>query len=590
MKTKGATNQEIISSFRKAAAVLKVIDKGPFRVRAYENAIETIENLDEEISYLSQKIDLDTLPGIGQELASKMVELATHGRSSALDNLYAKVPQGMFSLLDVPGVGAKRAYQLSIEFDLNDEKKSLTKLKELAKDNKLQKLPGFGPKLESQILKNIQRKKPKTAQLLLSEADSIAAKIIEHLTPCSEVLQIDVLGSVRRRKETVRDVDIGIATNKPRSIIDFVKKWHYIDSMQVSGDQVIRLVLPGNIQADIKMIPEKEYGSMLQHFTGSKLHNVALREKSIKMGKSLSEHGIKYQNKIHRFSKEPEFYSFLEMQYIPPEMRENTGEIEVASRNDIPRLIEQNDILGDFHTHTNYKWASSHDYGEKVASLLTTSTSLGYKWLSLSDHNLSRSTYNKEEITQEIDKRTRWIEDKYSSWKQSVKNHNVQIFNSLEIDILKNGELAIPANALKHLDFVIASIHSGFDYSQKNQTSRIVNALSHHKVKILGHPTGRLINKRTGIAVDWEVVFKYCQQNSIALEINASPERLDLPDSLVKEALKYNIKFALSTDSHQSNSLHNMRYAIDTARRGWAKKSDILNTYSYKELNNWLNN
>lgn len=584
MSVSKATNKDIINEFTKAVAVLQVIDKKPFRVRAYQKAIETVENLDEEVSQIAKKQDLSDLPGIGKELAQKMTDLFNTGQSKGLQKLYDQVPSGMFSLLDIPGLGAKRAYQLATTFDLQNESTSTEEVKKLATLGKLQDLPGFGPKLESQILENISRTKPKSKRFLLDEADKIANKIIKYLKICKAVEKTQTLGSIRRRKETVGDIDIGIATHNPAEIIKHLKTWDYAMSVQALGKQVIRLVVSGNIQVDIKMIPIDQWGSMLQHFTGSKFHNLALREKSIKVDLSLSEHGIKRSNVLKKYSLEKDFYSDLGLDFIPPELRENTGEILASSKGKLPSLVSLDHINGDFHTHTDFEFISSHDHGDGIELLLEKAEQLNYSWLAFGDHNPSRSSYNHTKMHQLLTHRTRWIEQKYSSWKERVKRPAIKIFITLETDMLEYGQLAIPQASHHCLDFVIASSHSHFNLSSSKQTKRILTALSLPKVKILAHPTCRVINKRVPISADWEKIYKYCATHRIALEVNGTPKRLDLPDSMIKEAKKHGCKFALGSDSHFAKQLEYMTYAVSTARRGWAEKDDILNTYSYNKL------
>lgn len=589
MGKKLVNNQEILKQFKKAAAVLEVIDDNPFRIRAYRNAIDTIINLDEELAVIRTRKPLEEIYGIGKELAEKINELIDTGESRALNKLFAKVPAGMFSLLDIPGIGAKRAYFLAEHFGLNQEEGAVLVVKKAAEESAISKLPGFGAKSEANLLENLKRHKPKSDRMRLDEADKLAGTVLEFLRTIPEITRVEALGSLRRRRETVGDIDIGASTTSVEKVQERLKDWELTHSLQAVGQNLIRLVLLGNKQVDIKFSAPEEFGSVLQHFTGSKQHNVALREYALTKGMSLSEYGIKEKNKLLKFKDEVGFYAHLGLSYIEPEMRENWGEIEAAGKNKLPDLVTLNQIKGDFHTHTDYPWASSHDYGDSVANLLDQAVELNYEWLALGDHNPSTTAYESEKLADEVKKRTQWLEQKYSSWKKRVKiDNHLRIFITLEVDILRNGELPLPVEALDYLGFVMVSVHSAFDLPVERQTERILKALSRPKVKIMAHPTGRMVNRRPSISANWDKIFDYCREKGIAVEINANPRRLDLPDTLVRLAVKKGVLLSLGSDAHRAGQMSYMSYALGNARRGWATPDDIINRLSYNELVNWF--
>lgn len=585
------TNRDILVAFEKAAAVLSVIDDGPFRVRAYQRAIETIEQLDVELSQLMQSSKLSDLPGIGAELAQKIEDLVHTGTSEALERLYAKVPQGMFALMRVPTLGAKKAYRLSMAFDLHDEGTALATLKTYCEQGSVHTLDGFGKQSEQKILENIDKVKAKTTRMRLDEAERISEQVIDYLAHHEAVVHISALGSIRRRRDTVGDVDIGVATDNLEAVITFIKQAPFIEQVDASGTELVRLQMAGGIQVDLKVMLPEQWGSMLQHFTGSKQHNVSLREHALKQGKSLSEKGSTYDGRLHMFDDEKAFYAHLGLAFVEPELREGTDEVALALSGKLPNLVSTADIAGDMHMHTSYDWSSSHDYGAKPEDLFDVASSLGYSWLVLGDHQPSKASTAATSMHTQVVQRNIWIEQQFGSWKIAHENNTSSLKNvlkSLEVDILRDGTLAVDDASLKELDVVIASIHSSLDLDSQTQTKRLLAAVSHPLVDIIGHPSGRLIGNREGMNIDWEQVFVACVQHKTALEINAQPKRLDLPDSLVREAMKRGVMFSLGSDAHDSKHLRYMPYGVSVARRGRLEANAILNTKSYDELVAWL--
>ncbi len=582
------SNKDIARIFRNVAAAYTIKDEKKFRFQiiAYQKAADTIEHANGEFYELYKEGKLDILPGIGPSIKSHIEELFTTGNVKHFNCVLKGIPEAVFPLLDVPGFGPKKAYRLVKEFNLEDPKTVISDLETIAKANKIAKLEGFGEKSESDIIRSLsefKEKKGKLSRLVLPYAFEQAEKIISYLKKIPEVIEAAPLGSLRRMKTTVGDIDIAVATNDPKKVIEHFVSYPTHERIIEKGDISASILIIGGAQVDLMVQPENSFGSLLQHFTGSKDHNIKLREHAIKLGMSLSEKGIKKGEKMIHFDTEEKFYKALGMDWIPPEIREDTGEIELALKHKLPKLVELNDIKGDLHIHSNYPIEPSHDLGNNtMEEMLGKAKALGYEYLGFSEHNPSVSKHSKSEIYSLLAKRKNKIEQLKSN------NKSVRIINLLETDILANGELAIDDKCFEYLDATLVSIHSSFSTNKEDMTKRAINGLSHPKAKILSHPTGRLLNQRNGYELDWDKIFDFCVKHNKALEINAWPSRLDLPDSLVNEAITYGVKFVIDTDSHATSHMDMMKYGVAVARRGWATKSDILTTLPYNEFVKWL--
>src|SRR3989344_7267236 len=435
-------------------------------------------------------------------------------------------------------------------------------------------------------------------------ADRLAQEVIDYLQKHPAVVRVDVLGSLRRKVATIGDIDLAAMTENPLEVVKYFTKYHKLSKIIDQGEKGATILLTIGRQVDLRVQSKKSYGAMLQYFTGSKHHNIKLREFALKKGLSLSEHGIKTLKKVknseltiknfnkekqlHEFESEKTFYGALGLPEIPPELREDAGEIEAALQHQLPSLITLKDIKGDLHVHSNYDLEPSHDLGaSSLTELLNESAQLGYSYLGISDHNPSMKNHTAAQIVTIMKTRREKLEQEFSAWKNREKKQ-FQLFYLLEIDILPTGVIALPDEAFKCIDAAIVSVHSSFAQSREEVTQRILAALAHPKVKILGHPTARLIGDREGIDADWKAIFAYCAANHKALEINSWPERLDLPDRLVREALRSKVKFVINTDAHHLDHLLNMKYGVDVARRGWVEARDVLNTMGYNEFSRWL--
>jgi len=476
-----------------------------------------------------------------------------------------------------------------MEFQLTDPKTVVKDIEAIAKDDKISGLEGFGAKSQTDILQRITEYglgKTKNSRMVLPYANELANKMLTYLEKSKAVKAASFLGSLRRRRDTIGDIDIAVATDKPAEVLEHFVNYHHKDRIIEKGDRTSSIIVSSGKQIDLMTQPPEAFGSLLQHFTGSKAHNVHLREYALSKGMSLSEYGIKDKatGEIKTFKTEESFYGALGLQWIPPEMREDTGEIELAKQNQLPKIVELKDIKGDFHLHSSYPIEPSHDMGtNSMEEMIQKALSLGYTYLGFSEHNPSISKHTKKQVLEILQKRKEYIDKLNDKHKKDIR-----VFSLLETDILPNGDLAISDDALTLLDASIVSIHSVFSMDKETMTKRVLKGLSHPKAKILAHPTGRLINQRPGYELDWSQIFKFCKENDKALEINSWPLRLDLPDILVREAVKQGIKLIIDTDSHAAEQMDMMQYGVAVARRGWATQRDILNAMTYNELEAWF--
>ncbi len=594
---KGFTNLEIAKLFRQVAAVYSIQNekKYKFQIIAYQKAADVVEKLSTELFTLFKQQSLDKISGIGATMQERLTELFMTGHVKHYEEVMKDVSPAVFPLLDIPSFGPKKAFKLVTHFKLTNPTTVIGEIEKIAQEGRIAELDGFGEKSQQDILQAISEYKTgttKTGRMVLPYAFSLAQEIIKHMEKSKDVEQIMPLGSLRRMVSTIGDVDFAVTSKNPSAVIEHFVSFPGKERVIEKGPTTASLLIGGGKHIDLLVLPPAQFGSLLQHFTGSKHHNVALREFAIKKGFSLSERGIKItgeDNRLKEFDTEEKFYRFLGMDWIPPEIRENEGEIEAALNGTLPNLIELSDIKGDLHIHSDYPIDSSHDYGNaSMTDMLKKAEVLGYSYLGFSEHNPSIMNHSKNEIYDILQKRREKIEQLKTVQEKSSNRKSVRIINLLEVDILASGELALDERSLDLIDGAIVSIHSSFNTPIDKMTERVIKGLSHPKARILAHPTGRLINSRTGYQLDWEKLFAFCKENNKALEINAWPERLDLPDSLVKDAKEQGIRFVIDTDSHALTHMDNMFYGVAVARRGWCEKKDILNTLSYDDFFSWM--
>lgn len=577
---KEMTNLEIAELLRSVAAAyqLKNQEKNRFKIIAYQRAADAVEHASSELKDLWDDKKLDEVPGIGKSIAEHLDELFRTGVSKHFEEVMKGLPQAMFDLMEIPGIGAKRAYRLTTELKI----KSVKDLEKTAKEGKIARLEGFGEDSQAEIIRSIAdaKNKGKEKRHLLPYAEEIAREIVDWMKKSQFVERIDPLGSLRRKAATVGDIDLSVATKKPKEVIEHFTKYPNKSRVLEKGTRTASITLPSGVQVDVMVETPDAYGALLQHFTGSKHHNIALRNYALKKKLSLSDYGIKKAGAKDylKFKDEESFYKFIDMDFIPPEIREDSGEIEAALKHKLPKLLELNDIKGDLQIHSDFDIETSHDLGESsMEEIVQKAGELRYEYVAFTEHNPSRSKHSSIQIVNILKKKNDKVEQLNYSLIKRVKKGVKKVFNSLEIDIMPDGRLPVPEEGLATLDFALVSIHGSFNQSKEQMTSRVLKALSQPKVKIFAHPTARKINHREGMELDWEKIFDFCIKNSKWVEINAEPMRLDLPDVLVREAVKRGVKMTLGTDSHHKDSMDNMKYGVSVARRGWAEKSDIVN-------------
>ncbi len=587
------TNAEISRLLRNVAAAYSIKDekKYRFQIIAYQKAADTIEHFPHELKDLFKEKKIKNLPGVGPSIQSHLEELFKTGKVKHFEEVMRNIPKAVFPLLDVPSFGPKKAYRLVTEFKLKNPQNVIQDIIKLANENKIASLAGFGEKSQQDILQAFEeygRGKTKTARMVLPYANEIAKKMIDYLKQSKAVKEAYPLGSLRRKKETIGDVDIAVSTNDPEAVLKHFTAYPYKERVIEKGTRTSSILISGGRQIDLMVESPKGFGALLQHFTGSKAHNIRLRDYALSKGLSLSDYGIKKKSsddaKYETIKTEEEIYKRLGMQLIPPEMREDTGEIELARQKKLPKVVEVSDIKGDFHIHSSYPIEPSHDMGQSsMEEMLKKAVTLGYSYLGFSEHNPSVSKHTTKQIYDILKKRSKFIDRLKLRY-----NKIIRIFSLLEIDILPNGKLAVDDVALSLLDGAIISVHSAFDMNKKAMTERVLKGLANPKTKILAHPTGRLLNQRSGYELEWDKIFEFCKTYKKALEINAWPLRLDLPNILVREAVKEGVTLTIDTDSHAASQMDLMEYGVSVARRGWAKPSDILNAMPYNQVEHWF--
>lgn len=573
------SNQEIARLLHQVAAALEVKRANKFRVSAYDRAAIAIEHSSSEVKDIFDEGKLEEIPGVGLSLAKYLDELMRTGKVKHFESILQNLPPAMFVFLEVPGIGPQTALKLAKNLKIARKERALDKLWAATKKGQISQIEGFGAQTEASILKKLQSKSVKDERRLLPYAWQTASRIIKYLRQLQEAQKIEPLGSLRRKVATIGDIDLAVATDNPKKVID-----HFVAypgaQIIAQGENTARIILSGHRQIDLKTSKPKALGALLQHYTGSKQHNIHLREYAKNKGLSLSEYGIKRQSRIKNYESEESFYHDLGMEWIPPELREDAGEIEASLKRRLPKLIEPKEIKGDLHTHASFEMETSHDKGlNSFEEMIAKAKSLGYEYLGFAEHNPSQSQHSKDKIVSLIKAKKAVIEK---------HNYSIRVYNGLEIDIKPDGSLALPEEAFAYLDYAIASIHSNFGLSKEAMTKRVLKGLNQPKVKILAHPTGRMLGKREGYELDWNKIFDFCLKNDKWLEINGWPNRLDLPDFLVREAVKKGVKMIVNTDAHAVEDLSLMEYGVSVARRGWAEKNAIINTLPLKAFNDRL--
>lgn len=569
------SNQLISKIFREIAIYLSMEDV-PFKPQAYEKAANAIGSLEEEAVEIYRKGGvkaLENIPGVGVSMAEKIEELVKTGKIKYFEDLKKKYPINLDELGAIEGLGPKSILKLYQKLGI----KNLKDLEAAAKAGKISELENFGQKSEENILKGIAFAKKESGRFVLGFIMPEVRAIVSRLNDLKEVEETKIAGSTRRMKETIGDVDILIISKKPKPVMDFFVSMPEVGRVIAKGETKSSIQLQDGLNADLRVVPAESYGSALAYFTGSKDHNIALREISIKKGLKLNEYGLWKKEKRVAGETEEEIYKALGMDYIEPEMRENNGEIEAAQKHKLPKLIGYGDVCGDLQVQSN--WSDGEASIEEMAKA---AISRGLKYIAITDHTHSLA------MTHGLDDKTiqkQWAEiDKV----QKKLGNQIKILKGTECDILKDGSLDLSDKTLSKLDVVGASVHSYFNLARYEQTERIKKAMNNKNVDIIFHPTGRLIKKRDPYDVDVEELLREAAKTKTIMEIDAFPDRLDLKDEYIRKGIALGVKFSIDSDSHSPAHFDFLEYGIAQARRGWAEKSDIINVWLAEKMFKFL--
>lgn len=566
-------NQEIARIFSEMADILEIKGDNPFKIRAYRRAALNIEGLPRSVENLSRE-DLLEIPGIGEELAAKIEEYVQTGAMHAHEKLKGEVPPGLLTLLAIPGLGPKTAGLLFNRLHVT----TIDELERLAAEHKLSGIPGIQKKTEENILQGIAAVKRGRERHPLGKVLPLALHVVGQIRKLAPVERIEIAGSIRRWKETIKDIDIVATSAAPERMMAAFVSLPRVEKVVLHGPTRSSVVMEEGLQVDLRVVERESFGAALAYLTGSKGHNVRLRDMAVKQGLKINEYGIFREEDGKRLGGEEEddVYRLLGLPYIPPEMREDLGEVEAAQAGKLPQLVTREDIRGDLHVHS--RWSDgAHNCDELVAA----ARARGYGYFALTDH--SRGLGVAHGLTVE-----RLMEQKGEICEINRRLRGFTILHGTEMDIRSDGTLDFPDEVLKELDIVVASIHSGFRQSREQMTSRIVSAMKNPFVSIIAHPTGRLLGERDAYDVDMDEVIRVAGETGTALEINAYPLRLDLSDTYARRAKETGVPLAINTDTHVISQLDTMPYGISIARRSWLEKGDVLNTRELPELLRWL--
>lgn len=574
------TNLEISRTLESMADLLEIQGANPFRVRAYRNASAMIGDHSTPLEKLvAAGEDLSKLPTIGKDLAAQIVELVETGKLAMLEELAAEVPATLIDLVGIQGVGPKKAKRLWQELDIT----TIDALEEAAKAGKIAELEGFGAKSQEKILAGIAHVRQHQERMKVSEADQLVEPLLEHLRSVKGLKCLDVAGSLRRRRETIGDFDLLACADEPAKVMERFLAYPEIADVEMSGDTRASVRLDSGVDVDLRVVEERSYGAALVYFTGNKGHNIKLRERGQERGLRISEYGVfeesgdeeegdPWAGKWVAGKSEEDVYAQVDLPWMPPEMREDRGEIAAAIGGELPELITLDDMRGDLQMHSTWS-----DGKNSIEEMLTACAERGYEYFALTDHSKSLAMTGGMDA-EKIRRQWKEIEEVQG------RHPEIRLLRSQEVDILVDGSLDQDEDVLEELDVVVISVHSRFELPAAQQTARILEAVQHPQVNILAHPTGRIINRRPPFEFDLEEVLAACVEHDVAVELNAHPERLDLKDTHLMRAKELGAKIVISTDAHRASELALMRYGIDQARRAWLTKRDILNTLPLSRL------
>jgi DNA polymerase (family 10) len=562
-------NADIAAMFTEIADLLEIEGANPFRIRAYRNAARIVAEWPHELrGAVERGEDLTRLPGIGEDLAAKIREIVTTGKCRALEKLRQTLPPMITELLHIPGLGPKRVRTLWHELDVQ----TLEQLARAARDGRIRTLPGFGAKTEANILQAVEQHLSQSRRFKLATAWQYASSLLSWLKGAAVVEKIEIAGSFRRARETVGDLDILVATRDAAAVMQRFVQYEEVREVLAAGEARGSVVLKCGLQVDLRLIEPPAWGAALLYFTGSKAHNIALRKLAQEAGLKLNEYGLFRGRQRIAGGSEEEVYAALGLDWIPPELREDRGEIGAARAHRLPRLVTLAALRGDLHAHTTA--TDGHDSLEAMAA---EAQRLGFEYLAITEHSRRLTMVHGLDA-----RRLREQGEKIDRLNAGFKGF--RLLKGIEVDILEDGSLDLPDDVLGELDLVVAAIHSRFDLSRAKQTERILRALERPYLTILAHPTGRLIDGRPPFDIDMARIVRAVKERGCFLELNAHPERLDLTDNDCLLAKDEGVLVAINSDAHSRADFANLRFGVGQARRGWLEAQDVLNTRSLAEL------
>ncbi len=566
------TNREVAAVLERIGHILEIRGENPFKARAYYSAARVVDQLGEEVSKIVAEGALSELPGFGEALTEKVTELITTGRMGYMDEIMEGLPQTILTLLEIPGVGPKKIKLFYDELGVG----SITALETAAKAGKLAGLPGMGEKSQEKILEGIRQHRMHQGRWLISQALPIAEMILSRLEKLKAVKRASLAGSIRRRRETIGDVDVLVSSDDGPAVIKAFTELDGIERVLASGDTKGSAVFTPGIQADVRVVEDSSFAAALHYFTGSKEHNVRMRQLAKDRGWKLNEYGLFEGERILPSKDEKALYAHFKMDWIPPELREDTGEIDAAFEHRLPDLIEEADVKGLTHFHS--KWT---DGKMSIADTARELKKKGFSYFVLADHSKAVAVANglDEKRVRAQWKEARQVEEKMSRFR---------IFRGIEVDIKRDGSLDFDDAFLSEFECCIASVHSSFTMAREDMTRRIVTAVSNPHIDILAHPSGRLLLEREPYAVDMEAVIKACAEHEVAIELNAHPLRLDLDWRYVKLAKDIGARLVISLDAHDPEDLDFTRFGVFVARKGWLEEKDVLNCLTAAQFDKWL--
>jgi len=567
-------NREIAGILYQMAELLELHAENRFKIIAYSRAARAIESLTEDIEQVCRDGRLEGIPGVGKAIAEKIKEYLRTGRIQSHQDLLADTPQGLAELLQISGLGPKTVFMLHEKLNITN----LDELEKAAREHRIRRLPRMGVVREKNILKSIERYRKRSNRILYSTAESIVDEILTYLGGIEGLEHATAAGSYRRRKETVGDIDILATAARPEEIVAAFVKMPLVEEVLAKGPTKASVIMNDTIQVDLRIVEHRSYGTVLQYFTGSKEHNVSMRQLALDRGYSLSEYSLTRlaNGQDLFFDQEEEVYQALGLQYIPPELREDRGEIEAALGGKLPRLVEAKDIRGDLHVHSIWS-----DGRASIIELAQAARSMGYEYIALSDHSPSvgiAGGIGREKMEEKI--------EAVAEANDSLEG--ITVLMGAEVDIKADGSLDYPDDLLERMDVVVASVHMAQQQKERTITGRLISAIENQNVDIIGHPTGRIINQREPSDMDFHAVLEAAARAGTALEINAHPSRLDLNDVNARAAKEMGVQMSINSDAHDAGQLLNMKYGINVARRAWLEKKDLINAMDLKDLIQFL--